>query len=893
VPHNLPRSGVAKFVGRETELNTLHEKLQQSGRLNIAAIKGMGGIGKSELALQYAYRHRKLGSYPGGLCWLDLRSGDLGGQLVRFARLHLGLTFPDNMPLSDQVTLCWQQWTTGEVLLVYDNAGEYGEMQSFLPPADPRFRVLITSRNRMGLPVETIEIVVLDESASLELLGVLAGKDRVQSQLGEGDAKKLCRWLGYLPLAIELVGRYLAKKPDLSLSVMIERLEKNRLSAKALVETEAGMTSELGGVVAAFELSWQELDEKGQELGCLLSLFAEAPIPWELVEDCLSEWKSEELEDKRDVQLCGLSLLERPEEGKYQLHPLIREYFVGKLKLLPDREVLLKREYCNKIILHLNKNRLNYKEIGKLQTNIMQALKYTIDLEIKNLYAEGVNNFFLYLLDRGLLDYAEEHLKRICEIDSISPENLAKTYMNLGTCAVHKTKYPEAHKFYRDSLHYTEITTNNVLIIELKKCFGTLEFKQGEYQKSEEYFTGGLALARESEDTTRIFQMLVELAKIQDIQGQHEAAEESYKEAISIGESMEKESGQEADSSKELFCELHTGIGWVMAHKGDYVNAENYWQNGLDCATDIDKSRAIVYLKLNLGWLADRKGNNLLAMRYFSDVENGSPDPEMRATLLINRGAAFLHQGKYSEARSDFEESLIDAAYGGHQMINIVQENLGILSMRCNDYNTANKFLTKALKTVTSEEYPERASAILTYLAELKCYEAELKCYENDIEQSKKYLEESTNYLIRGLKIALEIKNMERIAVARKTFGRLYILEGRIENAQDSLNEALISSRKLGYKCLTASILILLADRRLASLPEDAIAKLNGALCIAEKIKGQELEAEAHYGLSMLKLEVGKREEAESHAKKGLTACGGSEFKVYKQLKDLAIRLAL
>jgi Tetratricopeptide repeat/NB-ARC domain len=349
VRHNLPRSGVAKFVGRETELNTLHKKLQQSGRLNIAAIKGMGGIGKSELALQYAYRHRDLGSYPGGLCWLDLRSGDLGGQIVRFARNQLDLAIPDGLDTGDQLAYCWRNWPEqpGEVLLVYDNVREYGDVKLFLPPADPRFQVLITSRNRMGLPVETIEILVLDEKASLELLWELAGKKRVDNQ--QVEAEELFRQLGYLPLAIELVGRYLAKKPDLSLSKMLERLEEKGLSAKALSETEVGMTANRG-VAAAFELSWQELDDKGQELGCLLSLFAEAPIPWEIVEECLSEWDAEDLEDLRDSQLCGLSFLERPEEGNYQLHPLIREYFAQKREQCAGVEGL-KRIFCFTIVL--------------------------------------------------------------------------------------------------------------------------------------------------------------------------------------------------------------------------------------------------------------------------------------------------------------------------------------------------------------------------------------------------------------------------------------------------------------------------------------------------------------------------------------------------------------
>jgi hypothetical protein len=205
IPHNIPQSQARKFVGRDEEIEQLRQLLQTNDVVVISDATGQGGVGKTELAIQYSEQY--LEDYSGGCCWLNPQGVDLGTQLVEFGVVNFpNFNPPDGLSLAGQVAYCWKNWQAGKVLLIFDDVKDWKLIQPYLPPKGSRFKVLITTRLNSGLTYPSLPLGELSPDAALELLAKLLGDEYVQQEME--TAKGICKLMGYIPIGLYQIAAY-------------------------------------------------------------------------------------------------------------------------------------------------------------------------------------------------------------------------------------------------------------------------------------------------------------------------------------------------------------------------------------------------------------------------------------------------------------------------------------------------------------------------------------------------------------------------------------------------------------------------------------------------------------------------------------------------------------
>ncbi|MEU5209292.1 BTAD domain-containing putative transcriptional regulator [Streptomyces sp. NPDC020742] len=255
VPAQLP-SDIADFVGRAEVTAQLTSALRGAGGGRapvVATLSGLGGVGKTALAVHVAHAVRS--HFPDGQLYVDLQGtglapADSSAVLTHFLRA-LGVAesaVPDG--LEQKAALYRSLIADREVLVLLDNARDSAQVRPLLPGA-PGCAVLVTSRARtLALSgAHRVDVAVLDEEEALGLLGAIVGPRRVAAE--PAAARELVAACGGLPLAVRIAAARLASRPGRAMADLVARLSDER----RLDELRVGDL----GVEATFRVGYEAL----------------------------------------------------------------------------------------------------------------------------------------------------------------------------------------------------------------------------------------------------------------------------------------------------------------------------------------------------------------------------------------------------------------------------------------------------------------------------------------------------------------------------------------------------------------------------------------------------------------------------------------------------------
>ncbi|MGW3683727.1 BTAD domain-containing putative transcriptional regulator [Streptomyces prasinus] len=319
-PAQLPAT-VPDFTGRTSFVRELGAILASAeGRvMAVSAVAGIGGVGKTTLAVHVAHQARTV--FPDGQLYVDLqgagsRAAEPETVLGSFLR---ALGTPDSAvpdSLEERAALYRSLLDGRRVLVLLDNARDAAQVRPLLPGTEG-CAALVTSRVRMVdlAGAHLVDLDVMSPDEALALFTRIVGEERVASERKAAlDVVAAC---GFLPLAIRIAASRLAARRTWTVSVLAAKLADER---RRLDELRSGDLA----VKATFELGYGQLEPAQARAFRLLGL-ADGPDISLAAAAAVLDLPASDTEELLE-SLVDTSLLESAAHGRYRLHDLVRLY---------------------------------------------------------------------------------------------------------------------------------------------------------------------------------------------------------------------------------------------------------------------------------------------------------------------------------------------------------------------------------------------------------------------------------------------------------------------------------------------------------------------------------------------------------------------------------------
>ena len=678
----------AVFAGRMDDLLTLANSLvfqEEPNRVcvnQMVAATGMGGIGKTQLAVEFCYRY---GRFFEGVHWVSAFNRDITTEIAECGRA-MSLPFWPEV-LSEQIDLTLHAWSKSRRrLLVLDNLEEPELLRDWLPRLN-HCRILITAR-RQEWPAEMglfqYPLGLLGRVESLTLMRNLA--ERLQS-IPNDRLEPIANRLGDLPLAIDLAGRYLKDCHVLSPEEFLAELdqEENLLDHKALHDwVEGSPTRHETSLVATFNLSWRQLGGDSTTNVRAKNIFQLAgwcapntPIPMKLLMQAV-EAERESNFDRSLNRLYELGLLEKSDIGPL-IHPLLAVFSRATAEVT-DFSTL-------------------ENIIGKLGELSSQAIQTGIP-----------RNFLPYL----------PHIIKLCPIaEEYQLKDAATLWNNLGFHYRMVANLDGARDCHERGVNIAEKAfglDHPELIGGLNNLSLVLK-EQGDLAGARTYIERALKIAEATYglEHSEIALFANNLGRVLQDQGELAAARPLFERAVKISEA------NYGIEHPEIAMFLNN-YGRVLQDQGDPTNARLYIERALKIAKATfgpNHPDVATYIN-NIGGLLMDQGKLNEARRCFErairiDEVVFGPDHPNVALYIHNLGLVLRDHGDLSEAQQYFERALkIDENAFGQDHPKVAKDlhSLGGVLFKEGDLSGACALIDRAFKIALNVYGPEHPTTL-------------------------------------------------------------------------------------------------------------------------------------------------------------------------------------
>jgi len=662
---NLPRRPY--FVGRENELNSVLQSLQPSSRTFIIGIEGIGGVGKSALAIEVSYRCIENELFE-SVIWISAKESVLTlhgiepiipeAKSLSDILITIGTTLGNltigNLSIQDQIKRAYNLLARRTTLLILDNfeslsKNEQSGILDFLRKSPITLKIIITSRERVA-EGQIIRLQGLSFEESSALLEWDAQQKNIQ--LTADQNKYLADLTGGLPLALLWVQGQIAV---LGYSVT-QVLDKLSLDADIPI------------LQYCFNHSWNLLRHINEKR----LLFVLALQPDAVSREALKEITEIEDDDSFDIaisDLLQLTLIEHePDKDYFSILPLTRKYI--RTQFATDRSFIKRAElktaqYYVKLLskksgykewrgydeLLLDRNNILgvaqwcYKSLQKKQTRSNSLAKKSRNIaEILIQIGTQFGSVLwqrAYWYDRLTLAHAALSAARLLS-DWKSVSTFAR---NISWIYFYQGDYLRASQWAEESLSATRMMEDELLIAAAKRLLGTVEMRLGNFDRSEKLLNEVLETCTVfANDDYGIYSKGFAQYGLGDLEyerGNIVKAKEWYQKALETWQDPLRK-----DPVRHINYAL-IGLGTVALTEKRYEDAKHFFTEGIRSAEEFGRVDELARGQLGLASVYFETGADLKT-----------------ALMLVNESIeSFQHQGMQYEIRKSqtLQEKILSA----------------------------------------------------------------------------------------------------------------------------------------------------------------------------------------------------------------------------------------